>query len=141
MQFNSLPPTSYILSPCHSVSLLTLPYAFSRSTKPTYTTFFLPCLLTYLLSEDLNLNPPCLSLNLQSLYGLCLLGSLHIFLQPHLTSLYQYNCCILSSLLVQWNHHSGSPFFRHNTTLKSHITQTPKSSPPPCYLHLLSSLL
>ena len=32
--FNSLPPKSYILSTCPSVSLLTLSYAFSRSINP-----------------------------------------------------------------------------------------------------------
>ena len=33
MLFNSLPPTLYILSTCHSASLFTLSYAFSRSIK------------------------------------------------------------------------------------------------------------
>ena len=46
---NSLPPTSYILNTYHKVSLLTLLYAFSKSIKSSYTTFFLLCFLTYLL--------------------------------------------------------------------------------------------
>ena len=45
--FKTLLPTSYILNTCYKASLLTLPYAFSKSIKPTYTLrIFLSCFLT-----------------------------------------------------------------------------------------------
>ena len=41
-----LPITSYILSTCHSASLLTLSYAFSRFIRPIYTLPFFKCALS-----------------------------------------------------------------------------------------------
>ena len=92
--FNILPPTSDILSSCYSASLLILPYAFSRYIKTTYTLYFFP-LLSHLSAFGWrsDLHTPSLlwnllvydQLNPQSLYELCLLGSLHIFFQLNLT--------------------------------------------------------
>ena len=55
--FNSLPPTSYILGTCHSASLFTLPYAFSRSIKPPFTL----CFFSFSFSPIcFDLHTPCL---------------------------------------------------------------------------------
>ena len=43
----SISSTSYILNTYHRASLLPKLYGFSKSMKPTYTTFFLLCILTY----------------------------------------------------------------------------------------------
>ena len=53
-----------------------------------------------------------------------LLISLHIFFQPHLTSI-MLAFCPLSFTLVQWNSYIRSEAFKHNTTLKDIISKPP----------------
>ena len=130
--FSSLPSTSYILSTCHRASLLTLSYAFPKSIKPKYTPHFFfrafspNCFRVKIwCTHTLPALKPLAHhlLNPQSLYELYLTGSLYIFLQLRLTTSIINTFRPFSFTLVQWNYHSKSPLFRHNSILKGHITQ------------------
>ena len=90
---NSLPPTSYIPITWYSAYLLTLSYALSRSIIPAYTLPFFSCAFSPVCFrvKIWSTHPSLLwtplahhQSNPQSLYGLYLLGFLHIFFHLHL---------------------------------------------------------
>ena len=106
--------SSYILSICHSTSLLILSYAFSKSIKPKYilcffSHAFLPiCIQVKIQSTHPlpDLKPPCSSsIKLSvTLWIMCMNIHTHFFKHAYIFLTFSP----LSLILVQWNNHSMS---------------------------------